>query len=245
MEVDAGHQVFRTGQTVRFEHRCADAEPHQVQAYARLESDDGCAIALVLVYARRDPAPGYEPVIGARLVAMRLEAASAGTKWLVSLEAHTDTVRRVGVKHSHYICCPARGERRRRPFRADRTGVLDWLDYAESIDGKGSGRYPCNWSPRMETTAAALGIDGESRNVALVLVLTQSDTANTVRLCGPRFQIPDRFWNERPTEPKIPGLSASLIPFVRNDLWRTLTRAARYRACTRERKCAKRLFAAR
>ena len=245
MEEDAGHQVFRAGQTVRFEHRCADAEPHQVQAYARLKSDDGYARTLALVYARRGPAPGYELVIGARLVAIRLEATSAGTKWLVGLEAHTDACRHVGVRHSHYICCPTPGERRRRPFRADSTGVLDWLDYAEPVNGKGSGRYPRNWSPTMETTAAALGIGGESRNVALDLVLTQTDTGNTVRLCGPTFRIPDRIWNERPSEPKIPGLPASLNPFVRSGLWRTLARAARYQECIRERRCAKRLFAAR
>ena len=230
---------------MRFEHRCADAEPHQVQAYARLRSDDGYARALVLVYARRDPGPGRELVIGARLVAMRLEAAGAGTKWLAGLEAHTDAGRHVGVKHSHYICCPARGERRRRPFRTDSTGVLNWLDHAESVNGKGNGRYPCNWSPRMETTVAALGIDGENRNVALDLVLTQTDTANTVRLCGPTYRIPDRIWNERPSELKIPGLPVSFNPFVRGGLWRTLARAARSRACIRERKYAKRLFAAR
>ena len=245
MEEEAGHQVFRAGQTVRFEHRCADAEPHQVQAYAQLSSDDGCARALVLVYARRDSVQGFELLIGARLVAMRLEAASAGTKWLLGLEAHTDTGRHVGAKHSHYICCPVRGERRRRPFRADRTGVLDWLDYAEPVDGKGGRRYPCNWSPRMETTGATLGMDGESRNVALDLVLTQTDTGNTVRLCGPGIRIPDRIWNERPSEPKIRGLFASLNPCVRRGLWRTLVRAARYRECIRERRCAKRLFAAR
>ena len=62
MEEKAGYQLFRAGQTVRFEHRCTDAEPRQVQAYAQLMSEDGCAKALVLVYARRDPALGCELV---------------------------------------------------------------------------------------------------------------------------------------------------------------------------------------
>ena len=245
MEEEAGHQLFRAGQTVRFDHRCADAEPRQVEAYAQLMSDDGCAKALVLVYARRDPEPRCELLIGVRLVAMQLEAASAGTTWLVGMEAHTDAGRHVGVRHSHYICCPVREERRRRPFRADSTGVLDWLDYAEPVDGKGSRRYPCNWSPRMETTAATLGIDGESRNVALDFVLTQTDTGNTIRLRGPGFRIPDRIWNERPSERKIPGLVASLNPCARRGLWRTLVRFATYRECIRERRRAKRLFEAR
>ena len=240
----AGHRVFRPMQTVRFEHRCADAEPHQVQAYAELSSNDGCARALVLVYVRRDAVHGRELVIGARLVAIRLEAASAGTKWLVSLEAHTESGRHMGAKHSHYISCPARGEGRRRPFRTDGTGVLDWIDYAEPVDGKGNGGYPYNWSPKMEATAATLGMNNESRNVSLELVLAEADSGNTVRLRGPSIRIPDRFWNECLSEPKTPGLFASLNPFVRNGLWRMLARAARHQECIRERRCAKRDFAA-
>ena len=245
MEGEAGRQVFRAMQTVRFEHRCADAEPHQVQAYAELRSDDGSAKALVLAYVRCAPVRGCELVIGARLVAMRLEPASADTNWSVSLEVHTEVGHHTGSSHSHYINCPHRRERRRRPSRADRTGVLDWLDCAEPVDGKGSSRYPCNWSPRMETTVATLGVDSERRTVTLDLLLTQADTGSSVRLRGPRLRIPDRIWNKRRSQPKIPRVIAALNPFVRSGLWRTFARAAMYRECIRERRYAKRDFAAR
>ena len=239
-------QVFRAMQTVRFEHKCADAEPCQVQAYADLGSEEGHARALVLLYARRDTAQRCNIFIGARLVAMRLEAGriSAGSKWSVSVEACTTAARHIGAKHSHYINCPVRGEGRRRAFRTDRTGVLEWLDYPEPVDGKGSDGYPCNWSPKMETTAAALGMTHEKRKVALDLVLTETDSGNTVRLSGPTICIPDRIWHERPSEQTIAGLFAPLNPLVRGGLWQTLARALRYQGCIRDRRSAKRDFAA-
>jgi len=240
----AAYQMSRAMQTVRFEHKCADAEPHQVQAYAELASEDKRARALVLVYVRRDPARQSDIFIGARLVAMRFEAGSASVNWSVSLEAHTGAGSHVGAGQSHYICCPARGEGRRRPFRTDRSGVLEWLDHPEPFDEMGS-RYPHNWSPRMETTAATLGLTDERRSVALDLVLTETDAANAVRLRGPTILIPDRIWYARPSKTKNPELLASLNPFVRGGLWRTLARAARSRECIRERRRVKRDFAAR
>ena len=69
---------------------------------------------------------------------------------------------------------------------------------SEPVDGKGNGGYPHNWSPKMEATAATLGMNNESRNVSLELVLAEADSGNTVRLRGPSIRIPDRFWNELP-----------------------------------------------
>lgn len=244
MGQETGHRMFRAKQTVRFEHRCADAEPRKVQAYAELKSDNGLARALLLVYVRRDPEQRRGIFVGARLVAMRFKAGDACTKWSVSLDAHSAGGRHVGAKHSHYISCRARGEGRRRPFRTDRNGVLDWLDHAESVNGKGTGGYPYNFSPKMETTAAALRMTDESRDVSLDLVLTESETGNTVRLRGPSIHIPDRIWNEPPSEPTVPGLFASFSLLGRDGLWRTLARAARHRECIRERRWAKRDFSA-
>ena len=245
LENETGHQVFRAMQTVRFENKCADAIPHQVQAYAELRSEEGSARALVLVYARRGASRGQEMFVGARLVAMRLEAAVAGANWSVSLEAHTAGGRYVGVKHSHYICCPSRGEGRRRPFRTDSTGVLEWLDSPEPFGGKWSGMYPCNCSPKMETTASVLGIADEIRDVTLNLVLTDVGDGNTVRLCGPGIRVPDRIWNERRSESSVSGQFDSLNLFGRFGLWQRLSRAARCWGCIRERRRAKRNHAVR
>ena len=228
-------------QTVRFEHKCADAKPHQVQAYTELGSDDGRARALVLVYARRHEAQGCDVSIGVRLVAMRLETGRASAKWSMSLEARTAATHHIGTEHSHYISCPARGERRRRPFRTDTTGVLEWLDHPESIHGTWSGGYPRNWSPKMETTAATLGMTRTSRTVALELVLTETDSGQSIRLSGPEIRIPDRVWRELP--PRTPSWFAFLNPFKRYGLWKTLVRATMVRECSRQRIRAKQDFA--
>ena len=232
--------------TVQFEHKCADAVPRQVQAYAELRSEDGRARALVLLYARRDSIQRYEVFVGARLVAMRLEAGreNGGTKWSVSLEGSTAAAHHVGERHSHYICCPTRGEGVRRAFRTDRSGVLDWLDYAEPFEGNSSGGYPFNWSPRMETTAAALRMSPESPTVALELVLIEMESGYTVRLSGPDVTVPDRIWHEPLPKSTTRSRFASFNPFARGGLLRTLARAARYRECVLERRSAKREFVA-
>ena len=238
-------RVSRAMQTLRFEEECADAGSHEARAYAELGSEDGRARALVLVYARRDAARQGDLLAGVRLVAMRLEAGIASAKWSVGLEARTAVGHHVGTGHSHYISCPARGEARRQPFRADGNGVLDWLDCVEPVERMGSGGYPRNLSPTMEATAGALGLTDESRTVALDLVLTETGGGRTVRLCGPGILIPDRIWYARPSKSRAPDLLASLNPFVRGGLWRTLARAARTRGCVRERRRAKRAFATR
>ena len=241
----ADHQVFRAMQTVQFEHKCADEVPHQVQACAELKSEDGRARALALLYARRESVR-REILLGARLVAMRLEAGrdNGGMKWAVGMEARTAAARHIGERHTHYICCPTRGEGVRRAFRTDRTGVLDWLDYAEPFGGNGRGGFPCNWSPRMETTAAALRMSPESPHVALGLVLTEVESGHTIRLSGPDMTVPDRIWREPPPKLAIRGWFASFNPFARGGLLWTLARAARYRECVRARRSAKREFVA-
>ena len=69
----SGHRVFRADETIRFERKCADATPHQVQAFAELESEDTRARALVLVYAQHDAVRRDDIFIGIRLIALRID----------------------------------------------------------------------------------------------------------------------------------------------------------------------------
>ena len=46
---------------------------------------------------------------------------------------------------------------------------MDWLDFPEPGESEESGGYPYNGSPDMETTAAALGLTDERREVALAV----------------------------------------------------------------------------
>ena len=120
------HRVYRALETIRFERKCADAEPHQVQAYAELGSEDGRVRALVLAYTRHDAVRRDDIFIGARLVAMRIEAGkdSAGAAFSLRMEARSAAARHVGTEHSHYDSNPARGEAEQRAFRTA-PGPLD------------------------------------------------------------------------------------------------------------------------
>ena len=243
---ESNQRSVQATNTVRFDNAGADVEPHKVQAYAELDSEDGNSRALVLVFARRNPTPGFEILVGARLVAMRIEAGSrsAGTRWSVSLEAHTEAARHIGAGHSHYISCPNRGEGRRRAFRTDSAGVLEWLDCPEPDAERSGGRFPYNCSPRMETTAATLGMDRRSPSVTFDLLLTNTKTEDTVRLFGPTIRIPNRIWREFPANLASWSSLNSLNPFSADGFWHALLRATRRRKLIRQRRSAKRDFAA-
>ena len=196
----AAHQVFRAMQTVRFEHRCADAE-HQVRraGLGRRTRPSTCAHLREARHGRQE-----EIVIGARLVAMRIESGSAGVMWSVSLEARTAAGRHIGVRQSHYFCCPARGEGRRRPFRTERgAGVA----ITEPLEQWVAATLATGL--RMETTAARLGLTGE-RSVAI------ADSRMAGVPCGfvdPPFDSGSNLGSRTPS--KNPDLLASLSPFGR------------------------------
>ena len=238
----SGHRVFRAAETIRFERKCADATPHQVQAFAELESEDTRARALVLVYTRHDAVRRDDIFIGIRLVALRIDTGEAGAlgDWSLRMEAQSPNVHHVGAEHTHYDSNPASGEGVRRPFRTDPVGTLSWVDFSETGDG---GAYPRHWSPEMEVTAAELGLTADSREVPLDLVLSQTPSVGEVRLRGPTIRVPDRIWHERPPRPRKLGLVSELNPFQPGGIWRTLTRGAKYRGCIEERRSAKRRFA--
>lgn len=228
----------------RFNHRCADAEPLQVQAYAEVGARDGRGKALVIVYVRRNSMRSRELFIGLRLVAMRMEAGRERVQanWSVRLDARAGTIRHLGPDHAHFISSPSRSERRRRAFRSDETGTLDWLDSAEPVGRIERGEFPCNWSPRLETRADALGLTEENRDVALGLVLTDARTGKTVRLSGAAIRVPDRMWRELPASSKVTDFIAKLRAAVGQGGRPNAGRRARCRKCGAERRRAMRAF---
>ena len=225
----------------RFDDEHADARPNQVQAYAEIGSQDGRARALVVAYARRDEVHPGKVLVGLQLVALRLEAGrtSAGTNWSMRLDAGSTVARHAGAEHSHYIGKQAPDEGRRRAFRADGAGVLAWRECPEP--GSGRGRYPCNWSPKMDTSADSLGLTEADREVSLALVLTEAGSSSVVRLSGVTMRIPDRIWYQCPPRSTSMRWVAKLGEF---GVWRALVRSARYRAYVAERRRAIREFAA-
>ena len=237
----------RAQDIVRFERHCANAEAHQVQAYAELDSEDGRARALVVAYARHDAMRRDDIFIGLRLVALRMEAGkgNADSNWSVRLEARSAGGDYAGAEHAHYDSNAERGEGERRTFQADAAGALDWLDFTEPSDEDDRGSYPHNWSPEMETTAAQLRLSEAARAVALDLVLTQVGSGESLRLSGPTLWVPDRIWHERPPKPRTLGLLAALNPLDEGGVWQWLARGTKYGGCIEERRAAKRRFGAR
>ena len=231
--------------TERFDNEHADAGPNQVQAWSELGSEDGRDRALVLVYARRDAERPGGVLVGAQLVAMRLEGGldRAGANWSVRLDARSAAARCLGAEHSHYISSQAPGEGRRRAFRSDGSGVLAWFQGPEPGSGDNRG-YPGNWSPRMETTADALGLTEEDREVSLALVLTEAESRIAVCLSGITIRVPDRIWYERRPSARFTGRMAKLALLGRFRVWRALVRSARCRRHAAERSRAIREFSA-
>ena len=231
--------------TERFDDEHADAGRHQVQAWSEIGSRDGRARALVLAYARRDAEHPGRILVGVRLVAVRLEGGRerAGANWTVSLDARSAVARCLGAEHSHYISSQAPGESRRRAFRSDGTGGLAWFQCPEPGSGDNRG-YPCNWSPRMETTTDALGLTEDDREVSLALVLTGVESRSAVHLSGITIRVPDRIWYERRPRAGFTGWLAKLGLLERFSVWRALVRSLRYRRFVAQRGRAMRKFAA-
>ena len=239
-------RAHRADDIIRFERHCADAVQHQVQAWAHIESKEGRAHALVLAYARHHAARREDIFIGLRLVALHVDAGkgAAQAHWSVRMEA-AGPRSYVGPDKASYNSNPAPGKGERLAFRADESGVLDWLDSTEPGDEDDRGGYPHNWSPEMETTAADLGLSASTRGVTVDLVWTHLGTAEAVRLPGPTVWIPDRIWHERPPKPKTLGLLQALDPFEEGGIWQWFRHGAKYGRCIEERKAAKEVFARR
>ena len=232
--------------SVRFEHMCGDPASGQVQAHAEVTSKDGQSGALLLVYARRDATRPSEIVIGIRLVAMRLESGreNGGKHWSVSVDARSPAARVAGVEHSHYFHFPVPGEGRRRAFRTDEEGVLDWLDHPVAGAGDRTESYPQSWPPKMESTARALGLSDESREVVLTLVLSEAESRNTVRFSDIAFRIPDPLWHGRPAGLNAVRLLSKLERFDPTRVLRRIARGGRCRACHEAQRSARLAFAA-
>ena len=233
-------------QSVRFEHRCPDPASSQVQGYAEVRSKDERSGALVRVYACRDAMLPGEIVIGIRLVAMRLESGRENGErhWSVSVDARSPATRVAGVEHSHYFYSPVPGEGRRRPFRTDGKGVLEWSDHPIPGAGNRIETYPQNWSPKMESTASALGLTDGSREAGLTLVMSDVESGNTVRFSEIAIRIPDRIWQQRPGRLKMVRVLSKLERIGPPRLWRRLARGARCRACQEAQRSARLAFAA-
>ena len=228
---------------VRFERKCANADPFRVQAYAALRSADGRARVLGNVYARRDPVRVAEVFVGMSLVAVAVDGGPAWARAPVSmrLEARSGPRRIGGPERGAYHFAGRRGMAER-PFRADADGRLSWLDFVEPPDRDSDADRFHHLPPALEFTATQLGLSDVGWRVGLDLAILHGGTDAAMRLAGPVVWIPERVWGADARAPRALGLLDTLNPAEKGGLWGALTDGFRYRHCIDERRSAKRWF---
>ncbi len=233
--------VYPADAEIRFERKCANADPHRVQAHAWFRAAERRALVLGNVYARRDPTRREEVFVGVRLVGMGLDGGPdwAHAPFSIRLEAVAGERRWSGPERAGYHGDPRLGAAPVR-FHGDALGRMTWLDFVEPGDAKPGDDRSHRFPPTLETTASQLGLGGPEHRVDLALTLTHAGTAETLRLDGPALRVPDRIWEIQ--APRSLGFFETLNPFERGGIWGALVDGARYDHCIDERREAKRLF---
>ena len=226
------------GESIGFTRSCADESPYTVRAYARMESKDGRAAALVRLMAGYWVSSGPKVVVGASLVALEFRAGESWASAPYALKARfeaTGKAAETAAAETYQVIHDAR------PFRAGPDGRGSWLDFDEQPrdpERSRTHRLP----PFLGAPAAALGVDDAQTPVATALVIANQRSGGEIELLGPALRIPQRIWEATPPAPRSLGLAAALNPFQEGGVWQTIRRGWRHRHCVDERKIAKRAF---
>ena len=225
------------GSRVVFNRMCADEDRYRVKAYARMESPDGRAQAVVAVLAGYRATGGRTVFVDVRLQRLRLDAGDhwRDTSYTIRLVARSDRAALEGPEAGSFVE-DARGERR---FRTDRDGTADWITFVEPADEvEGSERFH-RFAPEIGFKAPNLDVEGPRDEFDLGLSLRNEANARTLQLLGPRVRIPERLWDMVPPAPATLGLMETLNPGQDGGLFDVLGRAWKYRKCIEERRAAK------
>ena len=223
-----------------FNRKCADEEPYQVKAYARMESPDGRGRAVAAVLAGFRATGGRTVHVDVRIQRLRLDA---GKEWrsadyTIRLVARSARTAVEGRAIGSYIE-DSKGEVR---FVTDETGNADWMTFVEpGNEVEGSERFH-RFGPELGFTAPDLDVESPQDVFDLALVLQNEANGRTLELQGPRIRVPERIWATNPPIPRALGLLETLNPVQEGGLFRTLGRAWKYRKCIEERRAAKRFL---
>ena len=227
------------GGRIVFNRMCADEEPYQVKAYARMESRDGRAQAVAAVLAGYRATGGKTVHVDIRLQRLKLDAANVwrDARFTIRLVARSDRAVVEGPDVDSYVEDRV-GDRR---FRTDGSGNADWMTFVEPDDeDEDSDRFH-RFGPELGFTAPDLGVEGPQDEFELALVL-RNDDGRTLDLPGPRVRIPERIWTMTPPTPRALGLLETMNPSQEGGLFDVLGRAWKYRECIEERRAAKRFL---
>ena len=230
------------GGRIVFNRMCADEEPYQVKAYARMESPDGWARAVAAVLAGYRATGGKTVFVDVRIQRLKLEA---GTHWrnanyTIRLTARSEHAMVEGSEVGGYVE-DAKGEVR---FGTDGSGSADWITFVEPDDeGENFERFH-RFAPELDFTDGELRVNGPQDEFDLTLILRNETNGRTLELPGPRVRIPERIWALKPPVPETLGLLETLNPAQEGGLFNFLGRAWKYRKCIEERRAAKRFLGA-
>ena len=241
---DPDPMLHPPGGRIVFNRMCADEEPYQVKAYARMESHDGRARAVVAVLAGYRATGGKTVHIGVRIQRLKLDAGKEWRNADYAMGLTGRSARRVveGPLVGSYIGGPQGQEPANRSLGTDETGTSDWITFLESEDRTEDFDRFYHIGPELDVTARELEVQSPRDEFDLALVIRNESNGRTFELRGPRVRIPERLWAMNPPAPQTLGLAQILNPAQEGGLFSTLGRAWKYRECIEERKAAKRFL---
>lgn len=228
------------GGRIVFNRMCADEEPYQVKAYARMESPDGRARTVAAVLAGYRATGGRTVHVDVRLQRLKLDAGDGwrDARFTVRLVARGDGAVVEGPEIGSYVESRV-GEKR---YRTDGSGAADWMTFVELDDEEKEFHRFHHFGPELGFTAPELGVESPQDEFDLALVLHNESNGRTLELRGPGVRIPERIWAMVPPTPKALGLLEALNPAQEGGIFDFVGRGFKYRKCIEERRAAKRFL---
>ena len=234
--------LHQPGGRIVFNRMCADEEPYRVKAYARMESSDGRARAVVAVLAGYRATGRKTIFVDIRIQRLKLNAGKhwENANYTIRLAARSKHAMVKGSEVGGYT----EGGKGEVSFITDDFGTADWITFVETGDeGKGFERFH-RFGPELSFTNQEVGARGPQDEFDLTLILRNGTNGRILELQGPRVRIPERIWDLEPPVPGTLGLLGMLNPAQEGGLFSVLGQGWKYRNCIKERRAAKRFLGA-
>ena len=239
---DPDPMLHAPGGRIVFNRMCADEEPYQVKAYARMESADGRARAVAAVLAGYRATGGKTVFVDVRIQRLKLDAGKhwRNANYTVRLTARSEHAMVEGSEVGAYVES-AKGEIR---FGTDGSGSADWITFVEPDDRDEDSEDFHRFGPELGFTDLELGATGPLDEFDVTLILRNETNGRMLELAGPRVRIPERIWALEPPVPKTLGLVGMLNPAQEGGVFDVLGRGWKYRKCIEEQRATKRFLGA-
>ena len=241
---DPDPMLHAPGGRIVFNRMCADEEPYRVKAYARMESPDGRARAVVAVLAGYRATQGKTVFVEVRIQRLKLEGGQAwrDAEFAIRLTGRGADTTFDGPMVGTYMGGAQGQAPASRRFRTGESATADWITFVEPDDSASNGDNFYYFGPDLGIKAADLGVGGPQDEFELTLALRNDANGRTLELPGPRVRVPERIWKMEPPVPKALGLVDVLNPAQEGGLFDVLGRGWKYRKCIEERRDAKRFL---